>query len=58
MGEIATLDTKSISKQAVKIPLFLGDVMHIDIGYGCQPGIGGIKYALFVVDQSIRHTYT
>ena len=30
----------------------------MDIGYGCQTGIGGVKYCLFIVDRATRMKYT
>ena len=31
--------------------------MHIDIGYGCNYGLNGVKYALFIVDRATRFKY-
>ena len=33
-----------------------GYVLHIDIGYGCNADISGVKYALFVVDRATHYT--
>ena len=43
----------------MKLPHAYGDVIHIDIGYGCNAGINGVKYALFAVDRATRmkHIY-
>ena len=57
LGEIATIDKTRIPTNPVKLPRNFGDVMHVDIGYGCSAGIGGIKYALFVVDRATRYKY-
>ena len=56
-GEISTIDKPRISTKHVPLPAHLGDVLHMDIGYGCSAGIGGIKYALFVVDRATRNKY-
>ena len=57
IGEIATINKPRISTKNVTLPAHLGDVLHMDIGYGCSAGIGGIKYALFVVDRATRNKY-
>ena len=57
IGEITTIDKPRISTNSVKLPAHLGDVLHMDIGYGCSAGIAGIKYALFVVDRATRNKY-
>ena len=48
---------KPVSKKTVPLPHRFGDVVHIDIGYGCNSGLDGIKYALFAVDRAARHKY-
>ena len=57
LGEVATIDKSKISRRPVPLPKHFGDVMHVDIGYGCNAGLSGIKYALFVVDRATRHKY-
>ena len=51
------LTNRAFPKKNVKLPAHLGDELHIDIGYGCLAGIGGIKYALFIVDCVTRNKY-
>ena len=46
IGEITTIDKSRISTKMVTLPPKFGDVLHMDIGYGCNAGINGIKYAL------------
>ena len=57
LGEVATIDKSTIPRGPVPLPKNFGDVMHVDIGYGCQAGIAGIKYALFIVDRATRYKF-
>ena len=57
LGDTATIDKTKLNKTPVKLPPQLGDVLHIDIGYGCTAGIGGIKYCLFAVDRATRQKF-
>jgi deoxyuridine 5'-triphosphate nucleotidohydrolase len=57
LGEIATIDKSRIPTNPVSLPNKLGDVIHVDIGYGCNAGLNGIKYALFIVDRATRYKY-
>jgi deoxyuridine 5'-triphosphate nucleotidohydrolase len=57
LGEISTIDKSKIPTSPVPLPKRLGDVIHVDIGYGCNAGLNGIKYALFVVDRATRYKY-
>ena len=41
IGEVATINIPSISNKTVRFPVNIGDVLHINIGYGCKAGIGG-----------------
>ena len=57
LGEIATIDKSKITTSPVPLPPRFGDVMHMDIGYGCNAGLQGIKYALFIVDRATRYKF-
>ena len=57
LGETSTIDKTRIPTSPVQLPKNFGDVMHCDIGYGCNAGLSGIRYALFVVDRATRYKY-
>ena len=57
LGETSTIDKSKIPTNPVKLPRNFGDVMHCDIGYGCNAGLAGVRYALFIVDRATRHKY-
>ena len=56
IGDTTTLD-KPVSHAVIPPAHKFADVIHIDIGYGCSSGLGGVKYALFAVDRATRHRY-
>ena len=55
IGEVDTLNDTKINEDPVKLPSIFGDVMYVDIGYGRNTGIGGAKYAIFVMDRASRY---
>ena len=57
IGDITTIDKKQISAKNVALQPNFGDILHMDIAYGCNSGINGVKYALFVVDRATRYKY-
>ena len=57
LGEVATIDKTRIPTNPVQLPRNFGDAMHVDIGYGCNCGLAGVKYALFIVDRATRYKY-
>ncbi len=57
IGEVATIDKTGIPTRPVPLPKNFGDVLNVDIGYGCNAGLNGIKYALFIVDRASQYKY-
>lgn len=57
IGEITTIDKKRIFTKNVTLPPNFGDALLVDIGYGCNAGIYGIKYTLLVVDWATCYKY-
>ena len=57
IGEIDMIDKHRISLKPFPLPSNFGDVLHVDIGCGCNTGINGVNYGLFVVDRANRYTY-
>ena len=57
IGKVVTLNKIKINKDPVKLSSKFGDAMHVDIGYGYNTGIGGVKYTLFLVDRASRYKY-
>lgn len=55
LGEISIIDKPVISTNPVPLPHNFGDVLHINIVYGCSLGLNGIKYELFVVDRARQY---
>ncbi len=52
----ATLNRPHVNPAAPSpLPLSFNDTWHIDIGYGPQAGIGGVKYCLLAVDKRTRY---
>ena len=43
IGEVTTIDKSRISTKTVTLPPTFGDALHMDIGYGCNAGLNGIK---------------
>ena len=56
-GEVATMNKKRRNTTPVPRPDAFGDVFHYDIGYGAGTAIGGIRYALFLVDRKTRYKF-
>jgi hypothetical protein len=50
-GETASMRSSRRNTTPLSIPDNIGDVWHLDIGYGPCPAIGGIKYTLLAVDR-------
>ena len=57
ISEVTTLDNTNINKEPVNLPSKFENVIHVIIGHGYNTGIGGVKYALFVVDRASRYKY-
>ena len=56
-GEIATIRSKNRNKNKSPLPKNFSDVWHMDIVYGPCTAIGGIKYALLLIDKKTRKCY-
>ena len=56
-GETATLKSKKKNKTPGNLPKHFSDVWHMDIVYGPCAAIGGIKYALLLIDKKTRKCY-
>jgi len=57
LGETATIDKNKRNTNPLNLPSNLGDIVHMDVLYGSNTAIGGIKYALFLVDKATRHKF-
>ena len=57
LGEVATIDRSKRNTTLLDLPRNLGDVVHMDILFGSNTAINGIKYALFIVDKATRFKY-
>jgi len=57
LGETATIDRNKRNTNPLNLPSTLGDTVHMDVLYGSNTAIGGIKYALFLVDKATRHKF-
>ena len=55
IDEVTTIGKSRISTKQVQLPPNFGDVLYVDIGYGCNAGINCICYSLFVVDKATRY---
>ena len=56
-GEVPTLRSSKRNKVPSKLPKNFSDVWHMDIVYGPCTAIGGIKYALLLIDKKTRKCY-
>jgi hypothetical protein len=54
-GQTATMNSSRRNTTPLPIPQHVGDVWHLDIGYGPKTAIGGIKYTLLAVDRHSRY---
>jgi hypothetical protein len=54
-GETASMKSSRRNTTPLKIPENIGDVWHIDIGFGPCASIGGYKYTLMAVDRRSRY---
>ena len=58
VGQYATVHRGKSNKHMHKRDELFGDTIHIDIGYGSDQGINGVKYCLFIVDRATTSKYT
>jgi hypothetical protein len=56
-GETASIHSAQYNTNPLKIPQKYGDIWHMDIGYGPDTAIGGIKYTLLLVDKFSRYKF-
>jgi hypothetical protein len=56
-GETASLHSARRNTTPLKSPQKYGDIWHMDIGYGPDMAIGGIKYTLLLVDKFSRYKF-
>ena len=56
-GEVPTLRSSKRNKVPSKLPKNFSDVWHMDIVYGPCTAIGGIKYALLLIDKKTWKCY-
>ena len=57
LGEVATINKNRESNNSVPLPDLPFDTIHTDIVYGSQTALGGIRYALFIIDRKTWHKY-
>ena len=57
IGEVATIDCKHRNTTPISLPNFFGEVFHVEIGYGCNTDIHGIRYTILLVDRDTRVMY-
>ena len=60
LGDVATIHPRHRTTANLPLPTNPYDIVHIDIVFGTKTAIGGIKYALFIVDRASRkrHIYS
>ena len=51
------MNKKDRNKTPVPRPNHFGETFHYDIGHGGCTAIGGVKYALFIVDRKSRNKF-
>ena len=56
-GQHATIHKSRANQKPIDRGHSYGHTMHMDIGYGSQTAIGGIKYCLFIIDRFSRQKY-
>ena len=57
IGEVATIDKNPRNTHPLNLPSTPGSTVHADIIFGSGTAIGGVKYALFLVDRATRHKF-
>ena len=56
-GETASMHSSRRNTTAKSIPTSYSDIWHMDIGYGPETSIGGIRYTLLFVDKFSRYKF-
>ena len=51
LGEVSTIDKNKTNTSLVPLPDIPFNTVHCDIVYGSQTALGGVRYALFLVDK-------
>ena len=54
--ETSTINKPRLSKKSVKPLVHFGDILRIEIQYGCNASLNGIWYGLFVIDRESQYT--
>jgi len=57
LGEVSTIDKSKRNTNPLDLPKHLGDVVHMDIIFGSNTAINGIKYSLFIVNRATRFKF-
>ena len=57
-GNMATMRQKNRSTKTAERPNKISHTFHYNIGYSTTNAIGGIKYALAIIDREVRKLYT
>ena len=54
-GSTASMHSSNKNKIPNDLPANVGDIWHMDIGFGPCTAIGGIKYTLLLIDKKFRY---
>ena len=57
LGDVTTIDKSKRNTSPLPLPKHLGDVVHMDIIFGSNTAINGVKYSLFIVDRATRFKF-
>ena len=57
LGEISTIDKSKRNTTPLDLPRNLGDVVHMNILFGSNTSLNGVKYALFIVNKATRFKF-
>ena len=56
-GETASIHSSRRNTTSKSIPTSYSDIWHMDIGYGPETSIGGIRYTLLFIDKYSRYKF-
>ena len=56
-GETSSIHKARKNKTPLQQPSKYGDIFHMDIGYGPETSIGGIKYTLLLIDKYSKYKF-
>ena len=57
-GQYSTIHKNNSNKSPLQRYEQFGTTFHMDIGYGSETAIEGVKYCLFLIDRATRQKYT